>query len=52
MRVWMKAALNILREACERGNLAAIEADGRTGFGRFAEDNGFVETHRHFEMEI
>jgi len=52
MRVWMKAALNTLREVCKRGNLAAIEADGRFGFGRFAADNGFVETHRHFEMEI
>ena len=52
MRVWMKAALNTLREVCKRGNIAAIEADGRKGFQRFAADNGFVETHRHFEMEI
>lgn len=52
MRVWMKAALNTLTEVCKRGNLAAIEADGRLGFTRFAADNGFVETHRHFEMEI
>jgi hypothetical protein len=52
MRVWMKAALNALTEVCKRGNLTAIEADGRTGFTRFAADNGFVETHRHFEMEI
>ena len=52
IRVWMKAALVVLKEICVRGNLAAIEADGRTGFSRFAQDNGFVETHRHFEMEI
>jgi len=52
MKVWMKAALEVLKEVCERGGLAAIEADGRVGFSRFAEDNGFVETHRHFEMEI
>lgn len=52
MKVWMNAALNVLREVCQRGGLSAIEADGRTGFSRFAEKNGFVETHRHFEMEI
>ena len=52
MKVWMKAALKVLKEICVRGDLSAIEADGRTGFTRFAEDNGFVETHRHFEMEI
>lgn len=52
MRVWMKAALEVLKEICIRGDLSAIEAGGRTGFSRFAESNGFVETHRHFEMEI
>ena len=52
MKVWMNAALNVLREVCQKGGLSAIEADGRTGFSRFAEKNGFVETNRHFEMEI
>ena len=52
MKIWMKAALNALRIAAKKAGLSAIEADGRTGFSRFACDNGFVETHRHFEMEI
>lgn len=52
MRAWMKAALAVLTDVCRAAGLAAIEADGRVGFSRYAEKNGFVETHRHFEMEI
>ena len=52
MGIWMKAALNALRIAAKKAGLSAIEADGRIGFSRFACDNGFVETHRHFEMEL
>lgn len=52
MKVWMKAALNALQIAAKKAGLSAIEADGRTGFSRFACNNGFVETHRHFEMEL
>lgn len=52
MKVWMKAALNALSIVAKKAGLSAIEADGRIGFSRFACDNGFVETHRHFEMEL
>jgi hypothetical protein len=52
MRAWMKVALSVLTDVCKKAELSAIEADGRTGFSRYAETNGFVETYRHFEMEI
>lgn len=52
MKIWMKAALSVLEHVCRAMGLSAIEADGRIGFSRFAKENGFVETYRHFEMEI
>lgn len=52
MAVWMKAALKVLKEIAREGGLCAIEADGRIGFSKMAEKNGFKETYRHFEMEI
>ena len=41
-----------LKKVAKEGNLAAIEADGRIGFSKFAKANGFKETYRHFEMEF
>lgn len=52
MSVWMNAAINILKEVAIKGELSAIEADGRIGFARYAQDNGFSEKYRHFEMEL
>ena len=52
MKIWMNAALNAMKRVAKDGNLAAIEADGRIGFSRFAKANGFKETYRHFEMEF
>lgn len=52
MSVWMNAALNVLKEVAIKGELSAIEADGRIGFARYAQDNGFSEKYRHFEMEL
>lgn len=52
MKVWMKAALLVLKDVCIAMGLSGIEADGRIGFSRFAKENGFVEAYRHFEMEI
>lgn len=52
MGLWMEAALNALKDVAKKSKLAAIEADGRAGFGRIAAKNGFTETYRHFEMEI
>ena len=52
MKVWMNAAINILKEVAVKGELSAIEADGRIGFARYARDNHFLETYRHYEMEL
>ena len=52
MNVWMRAALNVLKELAKEANLSGIEADGRIGFSKFAESVGFKETYRHYEMEI
>jgi len=52
MSVWMNAAINVLKEVAIKGELSAIEADGRIGFSRYAKDNGFSEKYRHFEMEL
>ena len=52
MKIWMNAALNAMKKVAKDGNLAAIEADGRIGFSKFAKANGFRETYRHFEMEF
>ena len=52
MKIWMNAALNALKKVAKEGNLAAIEADGRIGFSKFAKANGFKETYPHFEKEF
>jgi hypothetical protein len=52
MKVWMNAAINVLKEVATKGELSAIEADGRIGFARYAQENGFLETYRHYEMEL
>ena len=52
MKIWMNAALKAMKKVAKDGNLAAIEADGRIGFSKFAKANGFKETYRHFEMEF
>ena len=52
MALWMDAVLNALKLVAKESKLAAIEADGRSGFSRMAAKNGFTETYRHFEMEI
>lgn len=52
MAVWMKAALTVLKELAAESGLSAIEADGRIGFSKMANNNGFKETYRHFEMEL
>ena len=52
MKIWMNAALSMLKEVAVKGELSAIEAHGRIGFSKFAEAHGFVETYRHFEMEL
>lgn len=52
MKIWIHAALNVLKDVATRAGLAAIEADGRIGFARHAKNFGFEETYRHFEMEI
>lgn len=52
MKQWMHHALHILKEVAVKGNLDAIEAEGRIGFAKLAQPNGFKETHRHYELEI
>lgn len=52
MSVWINAAISVLKEVAKQGELAAIEADGRIGFARYAQDNKFLETYRHYEMEL
>lgn len=52
MKIWMNAALNMLKEVAKQGELSGIEADGRLGFAKFAKQNGFVEKYRHYEMEF
>lgn len=52
MKIWINAALSMLKEVAAKGELSGIEAHGRIGFARFAEAHGFVEKYRHFEMEL
>lgn len=52
MAVWMRAALRVLKELAKKSKLNGIEAHGRIGFSKMAEEHGFKEMHRHFEMEI
>jgi hypothetical protein len=52
MAVWMKTALKVLKKLAVDGGLDGIEADGRVGFSKIAQENGFREMYRHFEMEI
>ena len=49
---WMDEALSNLRKLAKYANCSAITCDGRKGFAKFAEPNGFKEMHRHYEMEL
>lgn len=52
MSAWMDYALEALKDVAKKHDLKAIEADGRIGFARYAQNNGFKEMYRHFEMEL
>lgn len=52
LRSWMNEALSTLKKLADYANCSAITCDGRLGFARFAQDNGFKEKYRHFEMEL
>lgn len=52
MGEWMDDAIKYLKKIALDAGLAALEADGRKGFGKYVDNSPFREVYTHYVMEL